>query len=65
MTDLRKQIQGGNQVQVTNVTKNRRFTRHHDMSPRQVEMLFAGGLINLMRERLIKECAGKTLRPTD
>ena len=54
MTDLRKQIQAGNVVQVTNVTKNRRFAASHDMSPRQVEMLLAGGLINLMRERLVK-----------
>jgi aconitate hydratase len=54
MTDLRKQIQGGNLVQVTNVTKNRRFAATHDMSPRQVEMVLAGGLINVMRERLGK-----------
>ena len=53
MTDLRKQIQAGNFVQITNVTSNRRFAATHDMSPRQIEMLLAGGLINVMRERLL------------
>ncbi len=65
MTDLRKQIQGGNLVQITNVTKNRRFSTHHDMSPRQMDMLFAGGLINLMRQQLLQQSPAKTLRPMD
>lgn len=64
MTDLRKQIQAGNTVEVTNLTKDRRFTATHDMSPRQIEMLLAGGLINLMRERLIKESPIQANRPT-
>ena len=62
---LRRQIHGGNEVLVTNVTRNRRFAARHDMSPRQVEMLLSGGLINVMRERLLKDGPSKTSRSTD
>lgn len=65
LSDLRRQIQSGNEVQVTNVTKNRRLATRHDMSSRQIEMLFAGGLINLMRQRLMLTSPIQTNRPVD
>jgi aconitate hydratase len=65
ISDLRRQIESGSEVQVTNVTQNRRFATRHNMSRRQIDMLLAGGLINLMRERLIKDAPTKTLRLTN
>ena len=46
------QIQSGRQVSVENITRQRRFATHHDLSPRQIDILLRGGLINWVRERL-------------
>ncbi len=46
MTDVISQIQKGDTVTVTNVTKGFTFTVKVDLSDRQKDMLIAGGLLN-------------------
>lgn len=49
---LHGQIQAGPQVSISNETQSYSFTALHALSPRQVDILLAGGLTNLMREKL-------------
>ena len=42
----------GKPVTVRNLTQKREFEAHHELSPRQIEVLRAGGLIVWVRERL-------------
>jgi aconitate hydratase len=49
--DLREAIRSGNQVKVMNKTKGETYITEHAMTDRQVKMVLAGSLINLMRER--------------
>ncbi|MBD3170485.1 MAG: aconitate hydratase [candidate division Zixibacteria bacterium] len=49
--NLRNVIQQGNEVIVRNTTKNIDIKTEHTASPRQVEMLLKGSLINIFRER--------------
>ncbi len=51
MSDVRRAIQDGDELTVTNTTRGNNFRVCHNMSPRQVEMLLLGGLINLFRKR--------------
>lgn len=44
--DVVQQIQNGNTIQITNVTKGFDFTAKVELSQRQKEMLIAGGLLN-------------------
>ena len=37
---------------VENVTRQHQFQERHSMSPRQVQFLLGGGLINWMKERI-------------
>ena len=37
-------------VQVINLTKNETYETEHPLTPRQVEMVLAGSLINLVRQ---------------
>jgi aconitate hydratase len=46
-----KAIRTGNEVKVVNETAGERLTLRHTLSPRQVEMLLTGGLLNLLRKR--------------
>jgi aconitate hydratase len=46
---LHAQLGSGNQVKVDNVTKAERYTCRHRLSPRQIEMVLAGGLIRIFR----------------
>ncbi|HEY3319706.1 MAG TPA: aconitate hydratase [Planctomycetota bacterium] len=50
--NLHEQIQSGPHVTVENLTKHRMFTTRHGLSPRQIEVLFVGGLINWMRAKV-------------
>ncbi len=45
----RHAIQAGQEVRVRNVTQSYEFTAHHDLTPRQVEIALAGGLLNYVR----------------
>ena len=48
---------GAGTFEVRNTTKDEGYTLRHRLSPRQVEMILAGGLIAIFRERLEKERA--------
>lgn len=54
-SDLKGQIRKGRSIAVRNRTKNRTFGTVHELSERQVEILFSGGLINWMRSRLAEK----------
>jgi aconitate hydratase len=55
LTDLRRVLTEGGELFVENVTSQRKFQMRHDMSPRQVQFLLRGGLINWMKERLSEQ----------
>ncbi len=52
LTDLRRVLTEGDELVVENVTRQYQFQVRHGMSPRQVQFLLSGGLINWMKERL-------------
>lgn len=52
LTDLRRMLIAGGDLLVENVTRQQMFRVRHSMSPRQVQFLLSGGLINWMKERL-------------
>jgi len=52
LRDLHKQIRRDRQVEVRNATRGRTFTASPALAERQVEVLFAGGLIRWARARL-------------
>jgi aconitate hydratase len=52
IADVREALRRGPELTVFNRTKARRLTARHSLSPRQVEVLLAGGLVNWMRLRL-------------
>jgi aconitate hydratase len=45
----REAIQKGREVRVRNVTQDYEFTAQHDLTPRQVDIALAGGLLNYVR----------------
>jgi aconitate hydratase len=49
--DLRVTLQNSGGVEVINVTRDETYLTEHFMSDRQVEMVRAGGLINVTRSR--------------
>ena len=49
--DVRNAIRKGNRVRVINLTKNETYETEHPMTSRQVEMVLAGSLINLVRQK--------------
>ncbi|MFW5942634.1 MAG: aconitate hydratase [Chloroflexota bacterium] len=51
LPDVRRAIRTGEELEVINETNDQRMKVRHDLSQRQVEMLLAGGLINLFRKR--------------
>jgi len=52
LADLRRVLVAGGDLLVENVTRQHQFQVRHSMSPRQVQFLLSGGLINWMKERL-------------
>ena len=50
--DAANAIRKKNEVTVKNKTQQTSFTATHQLSPRQIEMIISGSLINLTRERL-------------
>jgi aconitate hydratase len=59
--DVRQALQQGNKVVVNNVTKGKTLETQHSMSARQVEMVLAGSLINVVRNRR-RDYAGRPER---
>ena len=49
--DARNAIRNGNRVKVINLTQNGTYETEHPMTPRQVEMVLVGSLINLVRQK--------------
>jgi aconitate hydratase len=49
--NVRNAIRKGNRIQVTNLTKDETYETVHPMSPYQVEMVLAGSLINLVKQK--------------
>lgn len=49
--DIRSALERGRTVSVRNTTKDRRFEARHTLSPRQIEMILSGSLINVVRNR--------------
>ncbi|KPK48169.1 MAG: aconitate hydratase, partial [Dehalococcoidia bacterium SM23_28_2] len=47
--NVRQAIKDGNQITVRNTTQGYEFTARHDLTPRQVEIALAGGLLNKVR----------------
>ncbi len=53
LADLQRVLrEGGGELTARNTTQERELALRHTLSPRQVELLLAGGLINWMRTRL-------------
>ena len=52
LSGLREAIRRGSQVKVINKTKEETYITEHAMTDRQIEMVLAGSLINVMRERI-------------
>jgi aconitate hydratase len=52
---LREQVRGGERVRVECLPKQIAFDVMHRFSPRQIEVLLAGGLINWVRQRLANQ----------
>jgi aconitate hydratase len=55
LSDIRNQIARSRQIEVYNKSQNKSFTVVHSMSERQLEMMLKGSLINIFREKHIKE----------
>jgi aconitate hydratase len=53
IADVRNAICDGNKVQVINLTRNLAYETEHPLTPRQVEMVLAGSLINLVRQKIV------------
>jgi len=49
ITNVRQAIRDGNQISVRNISQRYEFTARHDLTPRQVEIALAGGLLNQVR----------------
>jgi aconitate hydratase len=49
--DVRNAILKSNRIQVTNLTKDETYETEHSMTPYQVEMVLAGSLINLVKQK--------------
>ncbi|MBN2700950.1 MAG: aconitate hydratase [Methylothermaceae bacterium] len=49
---VRQALQEGDKIEVINRTRDESYLTEHRLSPRQVEMVLAGSLINLVRERV-------------
>ncbi|MGR9036754.1 MAG: aconitase family protein, partial [Gammaproteobacteria bacterium] len=51
LPDVRNAIQKGHGVRVINLTKNETYEAVHPMSPYEVDMVLAGSLINLVKQK--------------
>jgi len=49
--DVRNAIRQGNSVKVINLTKNETYDTEHRMTQYQVDMVLAGSLINLVKQK--------------
>ena len=61
LAGVRRTLAEGGELLVENVTRQHQFQVRHNMSPRQVQFLLRGGLINWMKERL--SCSPESRAP--
>lgn len=47
--DVKNQLENGKTIEVLNRTKNEKYLLAHQLSPRQLETLFEGGIINMYK----------------
>jgi len=59
LDDVRRALAQGDELMIENITRGTKFKVRHFMSPRQVQYVLRGGLVNWMKERL----AGATAPP--
>ena len=52
LSGVRAALRGGRELKAKLAGKGRMITLRHDLSPRQLDLLLAGGVINWLRERL-------------
>ncbi|MDX1621045.1 MAG: aconitate hydratase, partial [Nitriliruptorales bacterium] len=55
VTNLREQLQNGQDVEVENVTRGETLTLMHELSESQLESIFEGGVMNVMKRKLQDE----------
>ncbi len=63
LDDVRKAIRNGRELEIQLDGGNRTIIARHDLSPRQVDVLLAGGIINWMKARLSRQ-EGRTAAST-
>jgi aconitate hydratase len=61
LTGVRHTLSQENALTVENLTRQRKFQVRHFMSPRQVQLILHGGLINWMKERLSGSSASRSI----
>jgi len=49
LEDVEEAVQKGSEVKISNKTKEERYLATHALSPRQVKMILAGGIISLLK----------------
>lgn len=52
LTGIRAALESGDEIEVENTTKGTTFLAEHQLSPRQVEVMLVGGIVNWMKGRL-------------
>lgn len=50
--NIRDAIQKSSEITVFNKTRNKSYACEHHMSPRQIQVLLAGGLINTVKGKI-------------
>jgi aconitate hydratase len=51
IVDLHGGLRSGRSIEITNTTKNKTLDTTHSLSPRQIDMVLAGSLIDVVRKR--------------
>jgi aconitate hydratase len=51
IADLLEALKSDSRVKVVNLTRDETYTTEHSMSDREVEMVLAGGMVNVVRGR--------------
>ncbi len=51
LPDIRKTLENGRQAKLVNKTKNESYTVEHNMSKRQLKMIFTGSLLSVVKEK--------------
>ena len=57
LSGVRAALRSGRELRAALAGKGRTIALRHDLSPRQLDLLLAGGVINWLRERLAPDAA--------